>query len=392
MRRKRLTKLAVERLRPKPGQRLELSDGPGGTPGLGLRVTARGIKTWSLLLRVAGKQRRITLGRYPDLTLAEARKAARQALEQADRGLPPGRPGRATVESIVESYIERHVRRNGLRSAARIEQLLRRLVLPRLGQRPIGDLRRADVLDLVDDVARTAPVMANRTLAQIKRLTAFALERGEIETNPIAGMRPPFRERSRTRVLSDSELAAIWRAAPALGWPFGPIAQLLILTAARRGELAGLAWTEVDFEPKLWVKPASRTKAGREQQLPLSEAALAILRELPRFAGSDLVFPSRGVGAVSGFSYGKRKLDQQSGVEDWCWHDLRRTAASGMAKLGVSPLVVGEILGHSRASLVGVTAIYNRHSYARESREAIEHWAAYVTALAEGRAKMIKSA
>jgi integrase len=389
---KRLTELACERALPKAGRRLELFDGPGGVPGLALRITPRGVKSWSLMLRVAGKQRRVTLGRYPELGLADARRAARAALEQADRGIVPGRAGKATLASVAASYSERHVKRNRLRSATRIEQMLAGSILPVLGARPIGSIRRADVLDLADDIAARAPIMANRVQSLLKRLLAWAVERGELEASPIAGMRPAVREKSRARVLSDAELGAVWRAAGELGWPFGHITRLLILTAARRSEIAGLAWHEIDVDRGLWVKPAARTKAGREHVLPLSEAVLELLAGLPRVVGTDdLVFPARASNRpVSGFSNSKLRLDKLSGVADWVWHDLRRAAASGMARLGHPPHVIAEILGHSRATLSGVTSVYNRHGYEREARAALEAWATHVQRAAAGGATVIK--
>jgi integrase len=389
---RRLTELACARAKPVRERRIELFDGPGGIAGLCLRITPLGVKSWSLYYRVGGRQRRLTLGRHPNLPLAEARRRARVALEQADRGVDPAgerverRPGRDTVEGVVGQYLELHVRRNRQRRAADVERMLRSAVLPHWGPRPVRSITKHDVLDLVDSIAARAPVMANRVQALLKRLFAWAAERGIIEASPIASLRPPAKERSRDRVLSDHELAAIWRAAGELGWPWDPIIRLLTLTAARRSEVAGMRWSEIDVERKLWVKPGSRTKAGRAHELPLSAAALDLVEALPRIDGSDLVFPARsGGGPASGFTNPKRRLDHLAGVAGWKLHDLRRTAASGMARLGAAPHVVAAVLDHSPASLIGVTAIYQRHKHEAEARAALERWADHVLALAGGR-------
>ncbi len=392
---RRLTELACARAKPVTGKRLELYDGGGGVPGLCLRITPGGVKSWSVFYRTNGKLRRLTLGRFPDLGLAAARARARTALEQADGGADPAerRRDRETVAMVAEDYLERHVKRNRLRSALRIEQMLRGSILPVWGGRPIGSITRRDALDLVDDIAaRPAVYMANRVQSLARHVFAFALERGIVDTNPLVGLRAPARERSRERVLADPELRAVWRACAELGWPFGPIVQLLILTAARRGEVAGLRWSELDLERRLWLKPAERTKAGRAHELPLSPAVVDLLEGLPRIDSSELAFPARGGGHVTAFAHAKVQLDRLSGVAGWRYHDLRRSAASGMAKLGHPPHVVGAVLDHSPAALAGVTSIYNRHRYEREVRAALEAWAEHVIALAEGRSNVVRIA
>ena len=228
--------------------------------------------------------------------------------------------------------------------------------------------------------------MANRVQSLAKRIFSWSVERGILEANSLAGLKPPVRERSRDRVLADAELASIWRACGDLGWPFGPIVRLLVLTAARRSEVSGLCWSELDLDRALWTKPSERTKAGRTHELPLSTAALDIIASLPQIDGSPWVFPARrGAGPATSLTAAKRRLDALSGVSGWRIHDLRRTTASGMARLGAAPHIVGAILDHSPASLIGVTAVYQRHRFQPEQLATLERWAAHVLTLAEGR-------
>ncbi|MCE3250191.1 MAG: phage integrase, partial [Geminicoccaceae bacterium] len=275
---KRLTDLAAARLAPVPGRRVERFDGPGGVAGLSLRISERGVKSWSLLYRTGARQRRLTLGRFPELSLADARKRARAALEQAERGIDPAdnppspchRPGRDLFATVVAQYLELHARPNRLRRTADLERLLRNSVLPHWGARRIQEISRRDVLDLIDRIKVRAPSMAIKVQTSIGRVFNWALERGIIEASPLAGMKRPAREQARERVLEPQELAAVWRGAEAIGWPYGPVVKLLVLTGGRRSEVTGMAWSEIDLDRRLWIKPAARVKSGREHRLPLS--------------------------------------------------------------------------------------------------------------------------
>jgi integrase len=241
--------------------------------------------------------------------------------------------------------------------------------------RPIRDITRRDVIELLDRTADRAPIRANRVLAWTRRLFGWALERDIVNASPVAGIRAPTREVARDRVLEPAELAAIWRASEAMGWPFGPILQLLAVTAARKGEIVNMRWQDLDLERHLWTVPSEMTKAGRLHEVPLSDLAMEIIGGLLRIG--DLVFPARKAGStnpVSGFSKIKVRLDQMSGVENWRVHDLRRTAASGMARLGHAPHVVAAVLNHSPGSTMGITAVYNRHRYGDEKRAALDAW------------------
>jgi integrase len=257
------------------------------------------------------------------------------------------------------------------------------------GERKIGDIRKVDVILLLDDIADRAPVQANRTLSHLRKIFNWAIERDLIAVNPCAGVKPPGTEIVRVRRLTgdkqtgnDDELRAIWRTAAATPWPFGPILQLLILTGQRRGEVAGMRWSELDLDNKLWTIPAERAKNKTTHMVPLSEAAVEIILRVPRVKNVDMVFSTTGTSTVSGFSRAKRRLDKATGIRDWRLHDLRRTVASGMQRLGIKLEVTEKVLNHRSGSFGGIVGVYQQHDYADETRAALEAWARFVIALA----------
>jgi integrase len=214
-------------------------------------------------------------------------------------------------------------------------------------------------------------------LSALKKLMNWALDRGMIDVNPIAGLKPPHKERSRELVLSDDALASLMRAADAEGYPFGDAIKLLILTGQRRSEVAAMRWPEVDFERAVWTIPSTRSKNGQSHGVPLSAPALSLLRSMPRFLASDWVFTTSGRSPTSGFGRMKRRLTAPD-VSDWRLHDIRRTVASGLARIGVDPHVIEKVLNHKSGIISGVAAVYNRYGYEKEKRWALENWSAYV--------------
>lgn len=240
------------------------------------------------------------------------------------------------------------------------------------------------MLDAIVD--RGAPIVANRTLAIFRRLCHGAIERGIVTVSPCDKLKPPAAEKSRDRVLTDDEVRLAWRAFESIGWPFGPIAKLLLLTGARRDEVASATWAEIDLAAKTWTLAKERSKNGVAHEIPLSDAAVAILAELPRIGERKdaLVFSTTGKTAVSGFSNAKVQIDaamlgllkaaagEVEAPARWTFHDLRRTAASGMAGLGIAPHVVEAALNHKSGTIKGVAAVYNRYSCAAEKRAALD--------------------
>jgi integrase len=285
------------------------------------------------------------------------------------------------------------------RSAEEAERLFKLHVLSRWGSRRIQDISRRDVIELLDGIKdRGAPIAANRTLAAISKLFNWCIERGILEASPCNQVRRPSVEKSRDRVLNDGELGATWRAADQLGWPFGTMTQLLILTGQRRDEVAGMRWSEISGA--LWTIPGARTKNGLAQEVPLSSVAQAVLAEAPRFAKSDYVLSTNGTAPISGFSKAKTQLDagllkiareeaaaegkndlSEVRVQPWRLHDVRRTLASGLARLGEPVHVIEAILNHKSGLISGVAAIYNRHQYFDEKRVALQRWGDHVGGL-----------
>ncbi|MFZ2555550.1 MAG: site-specific integrase [Minisyncoccia bacterium] len=316
------------------------------------------------------------------MRLAEARKMAQGALNSVAHGDDPqqekenARNGFAFDET-VETFLRTHCARfNRTSTAQETARLLNAQFVNRWGRRDLREITRSEVVAVLDRiVANGAPSAGNHALSAVRKFFNWCVERGLIEISPCTAIKKPTPHRSRDRVLSDHELAAIWSAARSVGYPYGSIVQLLILTAQRRGEVTGMRWHDIDFEKSTWSIPAERTKSNRQQILPLVPAAMEIITSLPKL-GADHVFPAQGESqnAFSGFSKSKRRLDETSGVRVWTLHDLRRTAATGMASLGVSPHVVERVLNHTSGTLGGVAGVYNRFGYLPEMCAALEKW------------------
>jgi integrase len=257
-------------------------------------------------------------------------------------------------------------------------------------ERSIHSITRRDVLKVLDAaVDRGAETMANRCLAHIRKLFNWAVERGILAStaNPVAGLKPPTKEKHRDRILTVDELAAVWRAAGRLGYPFGPAIRLLIATGQRREEVGQLVWSELDLDAALWTMPPARNKGGRQHVVPLNTLALESLALCPRVGAH--VFTTTGRTAVSGWSKCKVILDrivaEQRGdaLAPWVIHDLRRTVASSLVALGVRPDVIEAALGHAHPAGSQLSSTYQRHTYGPEIREALYLWARHVDGLLE---------
>jgi integrase len=302
-------------------------------------------------------------------------------------------PEADTLGAVARDYLERHHRKNNRESTfLEAKRDLERNVLPKWRGRPIASISRRDASDLIDGIiARGAEVQGNRTLARLRALFNWAIEKDRVAASPVARMKPPTQEHPRDRVLSDDELRWLWQACSEIGWPFGPLVQFLLLTAQRRDEVAGMAGAEIDLVQRVWTIPRHKAKNDRLHEVGLSEATMEVLRSLPR-SGDGLVFTTTGETAVSGFSRAKRRLDiamlkakrQELGnrkgdaIARWTLHDLRRTAATGMARLGFPPHVVDKVLNHVSGTIRGVAAVYNRFEYFEERRAALTAWGRYV--------------
>jgi integrase len=347
----------------------------------GVRVSPTGRKTWFVIVRVGVRQKRVTIGTYPILSLAEARGEARKRIRDAQLGLLgistefPAVTLGETVPLFVQLYAK--PKNRGWKESDRLLGKFQGLFA-----KPLTQITRSDVVRLLDEiVASGTPYRANRALAALKKLMSWALDRGMIDVNPIAGLKPPHRERAREVVLSDEELLSLMRAAAAEGYPFGDVFKMLILTGQRRSEVAEMKWSEVDLERAIWTVPATRSKNGQSHEVPLSAPAISILKSLPRFLASDWVFTTTGRAPISGFGRVKRRLQVTNA--DWRLHDIRRTVASGMARIGVDPHVIEKVLNHKSGVISGVAAVYNRYAYTLEKQRALDGWATHLEQLRE---------
>jgi len=406
----------VEAAKPDPARRYEIPD-PALT-GLYLVVQPTGAKSWALRYRFAKKPAKLTLGRWPMMGLAEARGAATEALEQLERGKNPAIEKKASkaarleaqlsdrdkVKTLIEQFDKRHL--SELKSGRLIRRELDRFVVEEWGDRDIHDITRRDVIDLLDGIADSGrKVTANRIRAYLSKFLNWTVERDILPVSPAAGVKPVAKETSRERVLTDDEIRWFWQACEAVGYPWGPMGKLLLLTGQRLNEVAQI--TDSEIHSGIWQLEASRTKNKRPHDVPLSKAALTVLRKIDRIADKDgkvrFIFTTTGIGHVKGFfkardilaSAMERVAAEERGVAveipRWGFHDLRRTCATGMAKLGIAVRVTEAAINHISGTGSGVVAIYQRHDFAPEKKKALEAWGRYVSQLVAGKTDNVVS-
>lgn len=353
-------------------------------PGFGVRVSSAGTKTYILVYRHRGRPRRLTLGRYPFLPLADAREKASAALKLVETGVDPALAKEAEADAsfqfaaVVDAYVERHCTVHNKPSTAKeTERLLRNHFVAAWGKRDIRDIQQPHINQVLDGLVKSGrPSEANHALGVIKTLFRWCTERDMLAVSPCAKVKKPAKHNSRARVLTDIELKAVWNAAAGEDHPFGTMTKLLVLTCQRRGEVTQMRWEQLDLEGNTWTIPADLSKNGREHVLPLTTHTKALIEAVPRSA--DFVFPARGniENVISGFTRAKTRLDAASGVAGWTLHDLRRTGATHMARLGVAPHVIERVLNHVSGTFAGVAGVYNRFQYLDEMRAALTIWEA----------------
>jgi integrase len=335
-------------------------------PGLVLRVSARGTKSWNAIYRHHGRARRLTIGPYPIITLDDARARARDALCSVSRGIDSSgvRADKLTFADLASLFIAGHVRK--LRRARQVERLIERELIPMWGARKLDAITGRDVAVLVADVAERAPVLANRVLSTTRRLFGWAIGQGLIQANPCDRIERPTTERGRERVLSTSEIRSLWHAFdPAWGTLF----RLCLLTAQRVGEVITMRWADIDDD--WWTVPSEDAKNELSHRVPISPQAVQVLRGVPRRGEYVFCSPRAPERPLRGYRKAFKRACTIAGVENARPHDLRRTAASMMTSMGVSRIVVGHILNHAER---GVTAVYDRYSYDAEKRAALNVW------------------
>jgi integrase len=342
-----------------------------------LQVTAAGHKSFVVQYRAKGRSRRMAIDGV--LSIEDARKRARALLGEVAHDRDPLQERRDqvarerdTFQAVAESYFAREGKK--LRTVDERRRTLDRLVYPVMGSRPIVDIRRSDIVRLLDNIEDdSGPVMADRTLAYIRKVMNWHASRSDDFRSPIVrGMaRTSGKDRARARILSDDEMRALWKAVEATPGPFGTFIKFLLLTAARKSEASGLTWGEI--KDGMWLLPAARNKVKQDLARPLSSAAQKVVDSVPKIG--RYVFTFDGSKPIGGFSKLKARLDDACGVEAWTLHDLRRTARSLLSRAGVSPDIAEICLGHV---LTGVRGTYDRHKYVEEMRYAFEALAAQI--------------
>ena len=417
-----LTDRSIRRKPPASGT-LELWDTI--IPGLALRIHAGGKRSYCVTTRLAGTggQIRRTVGTTNTLKLSEAREAARAVIRDAARGMDTAsrqalkeaaqgaqhdaeRVKANLFRIVLENYLAdggKHGAAN-LKSNTTIRQQLERHAIPRFGDRPIADIQKSEVKDLLRElVAARTPVAANRLLSYLKRVFHWAVEADKITSSPIADLAKPADEVSRDRVLTEGELAEVWNACGKLSPANGGAIKLMLLTGARRNEVGGLCRSELSDDGETWNLPAARSKNGRPHIVPLAELARDVIESVPQVDGGDYVFSLDGKRSVNGWSKTKRRLDQSIGearaetarerygsekhhMPHWTFHDLRRSMVTGMVDdLGIAPHVVEAVVNHvSGEARAGVAGVYNRSVLLPQRREALRAWAKHVQAIVSG--------
>jgi integrase len=353
--------------------------------GLSVIVQPSGAKSFAVRYRFGGRTRKLTLS--GGLSLAAAHRATADALYKVEQGIDPAvarqqqkQKQRLAAAATFAAVAAEYLRREGktLRSVEHRRSTLDRLVIPVIGDRPIGDIRRSEIVRLLDQVEeRSGPSSADDCLAFIRKICNWHATRSDDFRTPIIrGMaRTKPSERARSRILNDDELRAVWKtAAVEPQHTFTALLQFLLLTASRRNEARNMTWAEVDGRGD-WTLPAARNKTKVDLVRPLSDAALALLKRRPRIDASPFVFSSNGRRPIGGLERYKKRFDKACGVTGWTLHDLRRTARSLMSRAGVSPDHAERCLGHV---IGGVRATYDRHEYHAEKRDAYAALAAQI--------------
>jgi integrase len=425
---KHLSNLFVENVKPTKGRRVEYFD--ASFRCLALRVSESGHKSWVLFYRAYGKQHRYTWKSNGELMKPDAaRKAAAIILQKVHDGIDPMIEKRAfrdqplpaadTFDTLLRDYLEHHAKRNMKASTyTETKRSLERDVLDRgkWSNLPVASITKRHVMYLVDGIAATgAEVHANRIHSRLRALFNWAVAKDRMASSPMLGLKPPTEESERERVLSNDEIRWFWQACAEVGWPFGAIGQLLLLTAQRRTEVGDMDWSEINLSKRIWTIPSERTKNRLSHEVHLSEGASRVLQQLPK-PHQGRVFTVTGERSVSGYSRAKDRLtaamiklrrrelalpeDDDAyhkalhlrgskhlpvEIPHWTLHDLRRTAATKMAEeLKIAPHVVDKLLNHSSGTIRGVAKIYNRAQYADERRMALADWWNWIETLTGG--------
>lgn len=374
--------------------------------GFGLRVSDKGSKSYVFAYRMGGREsakRRFTIGKHGSLTPDQARAEAKRLALCVAQGVDPAEADkqrrREAVDLAFDKYLALFVTRylkTEWKRPDEAERMLRREPLEVLGRKPLPKITKADITSVMDRLA-DRPAIARIAFATLRLMFNFAVERGDIDRSPVEGMKGPSAVAARDRVLTDSEIVELWNALDMIGLA-GDVYRLLLMTGQRLNEAVGLAWNELDRSGKAWTIPADRAKNGAAHFVPLADAVIAIF---DRLAGGDdwprkgFVFPAiKGDGPMWVGAKVKKRLDEAiakariksegdaaEAMPAWRNHDLRRTVATGLQRLGIRLEVTEAVLNHVSGSRAGIVGVYQKHDWADEKRSALDSWARHLSAL-----------
>jgi integrase len=377
----RFTARTLEALKPTASSQVDYFD--ASLPGFHIRISPRGRKAFGVMYRYAGRVRRMTFGTFPPLTLADARERAKEELRKAAKGEDPATQKAEDrksdcFEALAADYLERYAKLKK-KSWKEDNRIINNKLNPVIGNITAKLVTRAQIRELLELIAAKAPIEANRTLATVRKIYNWALSQDLVESNPCHGIPAPGMEHQRERVLSADEIKRLWSEFEKESSGVGATFKLRLITAQRGGEIFSIEWKELDLENAWWTIPGEKSKNGLAHRVPLTPMAIKIFENIREKQmrsqtkkNSSCVFPARrGGGNLNTVQKAVERIRERSGIKDFTAHDLRRTAASMMTGMGIPRLTVSKILNHVEP---GVTAVYDRHSYDKEKREALEAW------------------
>ena len=381
---RRLTDRYIQSLKPPATGRLVVAD--AAVEGLNLRITAKGARSWLVRYRPRQRpQRGAVLGPYPVIKLADARRRATEIVSAAKKGidlleeeakqaatLKRAKARARLIRDICDEFLKGCEK---LKSFRQRKSYMKNHVLPAIGNRVVEDIRRADIVELLDELEhkRGLRQTTNRVRETLLAFFEYAVERELIEENPVARTKRRKVENQRQRVLSGDEIKALWDGLDNLPAPIPAFVRTLMLTGCRRENARTMRWAELDLGNRVWTIPGSKSKSARPYEIPLSRPMVAMLERLER--NGPYVFTRDGQRPIAGMADSKARLDSASGVTGWRMHDLRRTLRTGLARLGIVEEIAERAIGHSRSKL---EQTYNVHEYRNEKAEALQRWADHV--------------
>ena len=366
-------------------------------PGFGVKVTPKGRKVFLVMYRLAGagsRLRKYTIGPYGRVTLPMAKAQAQKIFAARLDGRDPADEKRQSrrrlvidrVDDLVETFIREHVAMIG--TSRSITSLLQRDVIPYWGAKSIHEIKKRDVSDLISLIAQRNAHASHRLLRTLKTFFRWCVGRAVIDFSPAEGISSPYREVSRDRVLTDQELAAVILSARRMPPPYGLLVEFLALTGQRREEVAQPKWDELDEKTRTWTIPGTRTKNKKVHIVHLSTPAWKVIEAC---SGEPYVFGTARGKRFQRFGREKHAIDKLCGITGWRLHDLRRTIVSGMARLGIPPHVAGKILNHQAGTISGVAAVYQRHDFLAERKEALDRWGRHVGEIVQAEVRAANS-